>query len=233
MNSTYKLVVVGDGAVGKTSLLFSYATERFPIDHIPTVFDTYSVSVSVLNQLQVQLNVFDTAGQEDYDRLRHLAYPNTDIFLVCFAVDSPTSLENVRDVWVPEIRCYHNCGRPIPFILVGLKADLRTGPADEPPRRASWWEKRRSRLASAEHVTSEMGEAMAKKLGAVAYRECSALSQHGIKAIFDEAVMEVAVRQLKPARRCCRGKTSSSGNIKRTIRRLVCGSTLQCTRDAH
>jgi len=50
------------------------------------------------------LGLFDTAGQEDYDRLRPLSYPQTDVFLVCFSVTSPASFENVKEKWFPEVR---------------------------------------------------------------------------------------------------------------------------------
>ena len=63
-----------------------------------------------------------TAGQEDYDRLRPLSYPQTDVFLVCFSVSSTTSFENVQHKWVPELR--HYCP-DTPFVLVGMKGDLR------------------------------------------------------------------------------------------------------------
>ena len=64
------------------------------------------------------LGLFDTAGQEDYDRLRPLSYPQTDVFLVCYSVVSPSSFENVKEKWVPEIT--HHCQRT-PFLLVGTQ----------------------------------------------------------------------------------------------------------------
>jgi Ras family protein A len=57
--------------------------------------------------LQVELALWDTAGQEDYDRLRPLSYPDTDVILMCFSIDSPDSLENIPEKWTPEVK--HFC----------------------------------------------------------------------------------------------------------------------------
>lgn len=67
---------------------------------------------------QVELALWDTAGQEDYDRLRPLSYPDTDVILMCFSIDSPDSLENIPEKWTPEVK--HFCPN-VPIILVGNK----------------------------------------------------------------------------------------------------------------
>lgn len=78
-------------------------------------FDNYSAPMQV-DGIQVSLGLWDTAGQEDYDRLRPLSYPQTDVFLICFSIASPSSFENVTSKWYPEIK--HHCP-DAPIILVG------------------------------------------------------------------------------------------------------------------
>ncbi|KDB27437.1 GTP-binding protein rhoA [Trichophyton interdigitale MR816] len=116
-----KLVIVGDGACGKTCLLIVFSKGTFPEVYVPTVFENYVADVEVDGK-HVELALWDTAGQEDYDRLRPLSYPDSHVILICFAIDSPDSLDNVQEKWISEV--LHFCsGHPI--ILVGCKKDLR------------------------------------------------------------------------------------------------------------
>ncbi|KAG4101502.1 rho family small GTP binding protein cdc42 [Neocallimastix lanati (nom. inval.)] len=172
---TIKCVVVGDGAVGKTCLLISYTTNVFPMDYVPTVFDNYAVTVIISNE-PYTLGLFDTAGQEDYDRLRPLSYPQTDVFLICFSVVSPTSFVNVKEKWFPEIR--HHCPG-VPCLLVGTQIDRLTE------------ESTLSQLAknNEKPISEEQGQRLAKEMKAVKYVQCSARTQEGLKNVFDEAII--------------------------------------------
>ena len=124
--------------------------------------------------LQVELALWDTAGQEDYDRLRPLSYPDTDVILMCFSIDSPDSLENIPEKWTPEVR--HFCPN-VPIILVGNKKDLRN---DENTKRELMKMKQ-------EPVRPEEGRAMAEKINAYSYLECSAKTKEGVREVFETA----------------------------------------------
>lgn len=157
-----KCVVVGDGAIGKTCLLISYTTNEFPEEYVPTVFDNFNSELTIEDKTY-SLNLFDTAGQEDYDRLRPLSYPLTDVFLVCFSVVMPTSYRNIKEKWVSEISYY--CPTT-PFILIGLQSDLR-GNREVVEKLA------KDKLKPIEPAK---GEKLAKSIGAVKYMECSAFT---------------------------------------------------------
>jgi len=168
-----KCVVVGDGAVGKTSMLISYTTKDFPKEYIPTVFDNYETNVTVDGK-QIYLGLWDTAGQEGYDRLRPLSYPQTDVFLICFSITSPNSFTNIEQKWKPELNHHAN---GVPFLIVGTKSDLRE---DEAQVAAL---KEKGKYKSFEDL-----QTAALAMGAQKYLECSALKQTGLKEVFDEAI---------------------------------------------
>ncbi|XP_023333187.1 rho-related GTP-binding protein RhoA-D isoform X4 [Eurytemora carolleeae] len=117
----FKFVIIGDGAVGKTSVCQVFKDKKFSTDmYIPTIFENHTVDLTYLDKVY-QINLSDTAGQEQFDRIRRLQYPGTDVFLVCFSLASKDSFENVKNVWLPEI----NQANPNAIkLLVGTKSDL-------------------------------------------------------------------------------------------------------------
>ena len=170
-----KCVAIGDGAVGKTCMLHTYTTNKFPWDYEPTVFDNYAVTVHIGKQA-ITLGLFDTAGQEDWDRLRIMSYTATDVFIVCFSVMEPSSFSNVEEKWVPEIKQYMP---NVPFLLVGTQTDLRDNIVAV---------KELSRKRQ-KPVSKDEGEKLARRLGAKCYIECSALLNMNVKQVFDTAII--------------------------------------------
>jgi len=186
-----KLVIVGDGAVGKTCLVMAYTTNTFAENVLPTVFDNYTYDAVVEGKF-ARIGIWDTAGQADFDRLRPLSFRGTDVYLICFSVASPSSLANVNEKWALEVKYY---GPDVPIVLCGTQADLRT---DEKTIKAL--------KATGQHpVTPEEGQEMRKKIGAKAYVECSALTLNNVKQVFDESVRAAFVRMedMKPKQKCC------------------------------
>jgi len=178
-----KLVIVGDGACGKTCLLIVFSKDEFPEVYVPTVFENYVADIEV-DSRQVELALWDTAGQEDYDRLRPLSYPDTDVILMCFSIDQPDSLENIPEKWVPEVK--HFCPN-VPIVLVGNKKDLRN---DDYTIRDLQRNKQQP-------VSYSEGEQMASRIGAKAYLECSALTKEGVRGVFEAATRAALQRKAK------------------------------------
>lgn len=185
---TIKCVIVGDGAVGKTCMLISFTTKVFPTSYVPTVFDNYCANITVDGK-NVSLGLWDTAGQEDYDRLRPLSYPDTDVFVICFSIVCPPSFDNVSIKWVPEVR--HHCPK-VPILLVGTKLDLRS-------------HKDALDMLDKEYksgpISADMGIAKAQEIGAATYMECSAATQTGLSEVFNEAVRAATSASRKKAKK--------------------------------
>lgn len=134
--------------------------------------------------------------QDDFDSLRPLCYPSTDVFLLCFSVVSPTSFHNILDKWVPEVR--HHCPK-VPIILVGTQCDLRND-VKIIIDLAKYTE---------QPVTEHQAKDMAEQIGAMTYIECSALTQKNLKEVFDSAII-ASLRLSRPVKRRKSSKRSKN-----------------------
>lgn len=158
-----QLVVVGDGACGKTCLLIMKAEGKFPKEYVPTVFENHVTFVQ-LPEAKVELALWDTAGQEDYAHIRPLSYDAAHVFLICCSVDSKASFRSIKEKWIGEIK---ETNPKCPIVIVGCKGDMR---AD----------------GKAQYSVEEAHE-LAVHVGAIAYIECSARSNAGVDEVFFEA----------------------------------------------
>lgn len=190
-NHQMKIVVVGDGGCGKTCLLVSYTQLKFPEIYVPTVFENYVANVVSPQNKLIELALWDTAGQEEYDRLRPLSYPDVDVLLICFALDNIISLQNVKDIWFPEV--HHFCPG-IPILLVGTKSDLSNT------------------------IDPDLAIQLATEINAAGYIQCSAKTMFNVKSVFNFAInifnekLEALDKQKKRKSFLGHNKSSSVGS---------------------
>jgi small GTP-binding protein len=117
-----KVVFVGDNDSGKNQVLQVLECGKLLVSEDYNVsFNTISIRVEYQNKYGI-LHLYDTTGQEDYDRLRPLSYPNTDIFVLCFHIDEVCQLDNIQEKWAPEVKSYCPKAR---LLLLGTKKHLR------------------------------------------------------------------------------------------------------------
>ena len=159
-----KLVAVGDGAVGKTSLLMVLNDKPFPERYVPTIFENYTQDVNIEN-VPYKLHIWDTAGQDEYDRLRPLSYSGANAILLCFSLDSKSSFSNLTEKWIGEVK--HYC-KDAKIILIGTKLDLR-------------------QAGNANHVTDQEANQFVTEQKCSAFVPCSPKTGEGIDKVFPAA----------------------------------------------
>ncbi|KNE65453.1 small GTP-binding protein domain [Allomyces macrogynus ATCC 38327] len=209
MSDERKAVFIGDGATGKSALLMTHCEKRFPMEYVPTVFETHNINIAYRpdSSKQCALSLWDTAGQEEYDRLRPLSYPDANVIVICFKLAGATarhSYNSVMNKWWPEAR--HFCPKT-PLVLVGTQCDVR----DEYERMP---EDQARALGDREMIVidPEEGESMRRAIKAAMYIETSAktMTPEELEGVFQK-IASVAmgedksgVAQLlrKPAKHC-------------------------------
>jgi Ras homolog gene family, member A len=160
-------------------------------DYIPSIFESYVADMTIDNK-PFELALWDTAGQPEHDRLRPLSYGGSSVILTTFSIEQTDSLAHVEQKWFPEI--LHFCSKPaVPYLLIGCKKDLRND-----QRTVELLKTTGQRF-----VTEEEGEAVAKKIGALAYMECSAETGDGVTEVFERAVRESKYLRFPRSHKTC------------------------------
>mmetsp|Transcript_16529 Transcript_16529/g.25698 ORF Transcript_16529/g.25698 Transcript_16529/m.25698 type:complete len:205 (-) Transcript_16529:169-783(-) len=197
-----KCVAVGDGAVGKTCLFFSFTTNSFPKEYVPSVFEQYTLNCRVDGEMFC-MGLWDTAGQEDFEKNIHpispeQVYSSTDVFLLCFSVVWPASYESIQTKWADQMKRLCPSAK---LLVVGLKTDLRQD------------ERVVNNLArkGLAPLSVQKGRQLAREVGAERYVECSSICNTGVRDVFEEAVrccvfgpkMEKEKKRIQKRNRMC------------------------------
>jgi len=119
--TTYKLVVVGDGGVGKSALTIQFFQKLFVQDYDPTIEDSYIQHTEIDGHWCI-LDVLDTAGQEEFSAMREQYMRKGDGFLIVYSVTDPQSYENLHNFHTQILRVKDRDSYPM--ILVANKVDL-------------------------------------------------------------------------------------------------------------
>ncbi|XP_062220253.1 rac-like GTP-binding protein 3 isoform X1 [Phragmites australis] len=240
-----KCVTVGDGAVGKTCMLICYTSNKFPTDYIPTVFDNFSANV-VVDGTTVNLGLWDTAGQEDYNRLRPLSYRGADVFVLAFSLVSRASYENIMKkvlkctilvfTFLTHVITVQICLEfPRDFNVCFLHFPLQWIPelqhyAPGVPivLVGTKLDLREDKHYMLDHpglipVTTAQGEELHRQIGAMYYIECSSKTQQNVKAVFDAAIKVVIQPPTK-----LREKKKKKSQRGCSMLNIFCGRKMLC-----
>ena len=116
-----KVILIGDASVGKTALLLKYVDGKFLENHIATIGVEYKEKIIKHNNIDIKLQIWDTAGQEIYRSLTRNFYRNADVFLFVFDITNEESYIHIKD-WLKESE--EDLGKNFKKILIGNKFDL-------------------------------------------------------------------------------------------------------------
>lgn len=175
-----KLVVIGDGAVGKTSLIYTFFHKEFPKKYVPTIMDHFQTRVPVKKKDSIVVSIWDTAGQEDYAHLRKLCYVDASVIMMCYSCVSMVSLDSLETRWLPEV--IENQENPN-IVVIGTKTDLK------------------ELVDEKKVVKLEYGVSQAKELEAFGLVECSAMNEHNIREAFALAI-SAHLNKIRKRRKC-------------------------------
>lgn len=186
----HKVIMVGSGGVGKSALTLQFMYDEFVEDYEPTKADSYRKKV-MLDGEEVQIDILDTAGQEDYAAIRDNYFRSGEGFMCVYSITDSESFQNTSDFREQILRVKNE--ENIPFLLVGNKADLgddkRQVTVDEANGRAQGWK--------------------------VNYVETSAKTRANVDKIFYDLMRLIRDKKMEAAGKPSKQNATSGGSGKR------------------
>jgi Ras-related protein Rab-8A len=166
-DNLYKILIIGDAGVGKSSLLLKFCDGTFPDKFITSIGGDYRDKVITVDGSKAKLQLWDTAGQERFRTITGSYYRGAHGVALCFDVGSKESYTHLEK-WVEQLDQYAK--KALPKIVVGMKTDLAT-----------------------REISTEEGQSLAKKLG-FQYIECSAKGDDNVDAVFTTLTKVIKVQ---------------------------------------
>jgi len=187
----HKVIMVGSGGVGKSALTLQFMYDEFVEDYEPTKADSYRKKI-LLDGEDVQIDILDTAGQEDYAAIRDNYFRSGEGFLCIFSITEEESFQATQEFREQILRVKND--ENIPFLLVGNKCDL------EDRRKVSFQE----------------ANDRAKQWG-VPYVETSAKTREHVDKVFFDLMREIRARKMEENK-----TNNGKGKDKNKKKKLKC-----------
>ena len=198
--SSIKVVLLGESAVGKTSIITRFVENKFKQDTMSSLSANFvSKKIDLGNNKSIKFDIWDTAGQEKYRALAKIFYQDSTVVILVYDITNKNSFNELKNYWYEEVK--ENSSSDVIFAIAGNKCDL--------------YEK--------EEVEKTEGEKFAKEIGAI-FHETSALNSNGITELFTEIAMKFASPNVSSENKSVENNkedkhkltlSNSKGNIKK------------------
>ncbi|KAK8839490.1 hypothetical protein M9Y10_031846 [Tritrichomonas musculus] len=169
-----KCIFVGDSGVGKTSFLITCNSNSFPGESVPTIYHNFQLEV--MKEEKKLINLVDTCRRNSDMERQYSIYADADLFVLCFSITNPHSLENIEKYWFYDVR---KRNPKTPIILLGMKSDLREENISD---------SQKSFTTIMETIPSSKCEEIKIKINAEEYIECSSLQQIKLNEVIDSFI---------------------------------------------
>ncbi|MFX1293678.1 MAG: Rab family GTPase [Promethearchaeota archaeon] len=162
----FKIIVLGDATVGKSSLIRRFTDNKFDQSYLPSIGADFTLKVVEFQKIQAILTIWDIGGQKEFDSIRNFYYYGANAGIMVFDCTKPETYNNLIDKWYPQFMQVVASNTPVPCIILCNKIDL----TDE------------------RVITEEQNDEISAKLGYTVF-QTSAKSGENVHAAFEQIAL--------------------------------------------